>query len=493
MSPIKVNVKWSGQKFDNIELDPQEPALTFKTQLFSLTGVQPERQKIFVKGGMLKDDTDLASLHLTDGHTFMMMGTAGELPKVPEKKVMFVEDMSEKQLQTAYSIPSGLQNLGNTCYLNATLQCMRVIPELRQSLAQFTGGINQGSPAANLTAALRDLYKELDRSSEGYPPLVFLQLFFALFPQFGERDRHNALRQHDAEECWTQLFTAMREQLGQTTSSSSSTPTPTLEKLTMGKMEVTIQCDDNPEEPPQTMTESFAKLSCHISKDTNFLPSGIAAALTEKIQKRSPSLDRDATYTRRCQITRLPAYLTVNFVRFFWKASEQVNSKILRKVTFPTTFDATSFCHPDLVARMRPVREAIREAEEKTALEKKLKKQTSGQSDAMQVDGADGQTGSTGTLPEPSPKFELDSAFKQDPGCNPSGQYDLCAVLTHIGRSSDEGHYVAWIRKDNSDEWYKYDDDRVSIVKEAEIMRLSGGGDWHTAYICLYRAKDLPA
>jgi len=31
-------------------------------------------------------------------------------------------------------------------------------------------------------------------------------------------------------------------------------------------------------------------------------------------------------------------------------------------------------------------------------------------------------------------------------GENRSGLYELVAVLTHIGRSSDSGHYMAWVR-----------------------------------------------
>ena len=49
-----VNVKWNGKKFENIELDVSEPALVFKTQLFALTNVDVDRQKIMIKGGMLK-------------------------------------------------------------------------------------------------------------------------------------------------------------------------------------------------------------------------------------------------------------------------------------------------------------------------------------------------------------------------------------------------------------------------------------------------------
>lgn len=34
-----------------------------------------------------------------------------------------------------------------------------------------------------------------------------------------------------------------------------------------------------------------------------------------------------------------------------------------------------------------------------------------------------------------------------DPGSSNSGYYELQAVLTHKGRSSSSGHYVAWVRR----------------------------------------------
>lgn len=45
-------VKWSGKKLD-IEVDPSESAETLKTQLYSMTGVAPERQKLLSKGKMI--------------------------------------------------------------------------------------------------------------------------------------------------------------------------------------------------------------------------------------------------------------------------------------------------------------------------------------------------------------------------------------------------------------------------------------------------------
>ena len=40
-------------------------------------------------------------------------------------------------------------------------------------------------------------------------------------------------------------------------------------------------------------------------------------------------------------------------------------------------------------------------------------------------------------------------------------------------------------------DWAKLDDDKVSLVREDQILKLSGGGDWHVAYILLYSPRRL--
>lgn len=42
--------------YPEIDVNTDEEPILFKAQLFALTGVQPERQKIMCKGGILKDD-----------------------------------------------------------------------------------------------------------------------------------------------------------------------------------------------------------------------------------------------------------------------------------------------------------------------------------------------------------------------------------------------------------------------------------------------------
>ena len=49
-----VSIKWGKQKYDDVLLDTTQPPLVFKMQLFSLTGVLPERQTVMTKAGTLK-------------------------------------------------------------------------------------------------------------------------------------------------------------------------------------------------------------------------------------------------------------------------------------------------------------------------------------------------------------------------------------------------------------------------------------------------------
>ena len=66
-------------------------------------------------------------------------------------------------------------------------------------------------------------------------------------------------------------------------------------------------------------------------------------------------------------------------------------------------------------------------------------------------------------------------SFDDDVGSNNSGYYELQAVLTHKGRSSNSGHYVAWV-KYKGDTWIECNDDDVNPIHVEDVLKLSGGG-----------------
>ena len=98
---LKVNVKWGKQKFENVDLDTTAPVELFKAQLYALTQVPPDRQKIMgVKGGTVKDDANWADLGVKPGQTLMLMGSAEKLADPPPEATVFAEDMPAENLAT---------------------------------------------------------------------------------------------------------------------------------------------------------------------------------------------------------------------------------------------------------------------------------------------------------------------------------------------------------------------------------------------------------
>ena len=58
---------------------------------------------------------------------------------------------------------------------------MRAMPELQTSLQEYQGGLNGVDNRGNLVASLRDLYTNLNKAADGFPPLVFWQVMFVCF------------------------------------------------------------------------------------------------------------------------------------------------------------------------------------------------------------------------------------------------------------------------------------------------------------------------
>ena len=90
MAPLSVHIKHAGKVYD-VQLSTDQSPVVFKDAIYQVTGVPPERMKVMVKGGILKDDHDWKKVAPKEGQTFMVIGAAGELPKPPEKPIVFLE------------------------------------------------------------------------------------------------------------------------------------------------------------------------------------------------------------------------------------------------------------------------------------------------------------------------------------------------------------------------------------------------------------------
>ncbi|UJR16337.1 hypothetical protein I4U23_003243 [Adineta vaga] len=483
MSTVKINVKWNKDVFKDIEVDTSLPPAVLKAQLFSITNVPSERQKIMVKGQTIGDET-WGKVTLTNGLTLLMMGSADPIPEIPTEKVKFLEDMTEAQLARHMQYPGGLKNLGNTCYMNATLQCLKSVSELRDAVKQFVpANVSHSGQGAMMidgsqmvTNALKTTYQQLDVTSEAFMPLTFLATIHREFPRFAEKDDHGHLMQQDANEFWVQLMQILQmnipgKKLNNEIASNSIADKSLIDQYFGINTQAIMKCNEAPEETPTVSEERLLQLSCFISQDVKYLLTGLKNRLEEHITKHSSTLNRDAIFTKSTHISRLPAYLTIQFVRFFYKEKEKVNAKILKDVQYSMVLDVFDLCTPELQKRLIPIREKIKAAEDAKLDRERAKK-----------------LGEPFT--EPKNLTRLPTSFPDDTGSNNSGFYQLNAVLTHKGRSSSSGHYVAWVRRSQT-EWVMFDDENVTPVTEEDVLKLSGGGDWHTAYLLIYGPRTI--
>jgi len=214
-------------------------------------------------------------------------------------------------------------------------------------------------------------------------------------------------------------------------------------------------------------------------------------------------LGRNALWKVSQKLDRLPRYICVQFMRFFWKATPEsrdhtgVKCKIMKPVTFPQIFDVYEFCSDRLKSVLQKNRITLDE-EKKNELKQDNTEEKQDDTEEKQDDTEkkhdDGQMQTDEEekqLQEAIALSRLETNTSIGPGLplNFQGNYEVFGVVTHKGREADAGHYVGWVRQEG-DNWLTFDDDRVSECKTEDVMRLKGGGDWHMAYLCFYRFKN---
>lgn len=77
---------------------------------------------------------------------------------------------------------------------------------------------------------------------------------------------------------------------------------------------------------------------------------------------------------------------------------------------------------------------------------------------------------------------------------NPSSVYELNAIITHMGASADGGHYKAYVKDANDlegENWWLFNDDKVSSVSREKIATLAGGGESDSALLLIYKGLAL--
>jgi ubiquitin carboxyl-terminal hydrolase 14 len=503
--------------------------------------------------GVLKDDCDFSSIDFATAVSkakgsplnLLLMGSAAELTG-PKTKTVFLEDLPPEEVAKVQE-PSGLENLGNTCYLNSVTQCLRATSQLRRALNSYTPTAT--SVQTLLLSSLRDTLNQLDRTTDAVAPSALVRSSKMAFPEFARAGPNGAPMQQDAEEFFSGLMSVAAGELKGDRQIKVTFPFVTPEELGGAsnlidalfglKMEETLTCEEfgfstventqedgeekekEPQTPIEAPVKSFdlhRKLVCNIQggsdgsfqTNVNHLSEGITLSLNGKIEKHSEVLGRDAIWTRKQRIARLPPYLAVQFGRFYWKLTPDsqdhkgVKCKVMKPVAFNSTLDVYEFCSDQVKKELKKSRDkALKEEEDR--INRKLKGEIEDKEMEAKMDVEDDEDAAAlKAALELSVQDEEDTPSPVGPGLPSSfqGHYELFAVVTHKGRDADGGHYMAWVKAsnnagkvektgdtdDDNEDWFVFDDDEVSPCKTEDVLKLKGGGDWHMAYINFYRA-----
>ncbi|GFH07321.1 ubiquitin carboxyl-terminal hydrolase [Haematococcus lacustris] len=316
----------------------------------------------------------------------------------------------------------------------------------------------------------------MESGGEPFPPYAFLSALREKYPQFGQPGPGGVPAQQDAEECWTNLMYALKEKV------KDASGMPTVEQVFGIKTALKLKCDESGEELQEDAVTYMLK--CNIDLSVNHLNDGILLGLRDDREKHSQALGRTAVFKGSSLITRLPPYLTVQLVRFFYKVDTQSKAKVLRKPGAEEGAGGTAGCLQGSAGPGHRGDQGCKERRSQGANEPAAGSSTgaaTGVATPMEVEGSgEGAAASTSLMP-----------VTNYVGAE-TGKYELFACLTHKGRSADSGHYVSWVKQADG-KWVLFDDDKLTLRTEDEILALSGGGDWHMAYLLLYRAITVPA
>ena len=465
-SSNKIKVRWNKNYF-SLDKTSLKTIADLKTEIQKRSQVQTDEQKMIFKGKVLKDEELLEIF--PESACITMLGAAPKEARALKPDVTFVEDLTQEQKmqilrEKGEEIVFGLNNLGNTCYLNSTVQCLGRVPELRQSLKDYTtqnpNDFSSINPAKKLTYAWGSTYKLLDSATEPVTPMLLVKVIREINPMFAESE-HGVCKQQDADECVSLLLNNIHDTLKTKGDGDEVYSKILIDELFGIEMQIKFK---NVEETSEIKTkkEVLYKLICYIDNNTLELVEGLKNSLKENIDLFSDKLQRNTLFEKSQLINRLPNYLSVQFMRFYWKQANTLTgakagkAKILKSVIFSKIIDLYDMCTEETKELLNIGRK----------IESKLLK-----------DDKD---------------FKVENV-KREEGKEyvPTGRYQLISVLTHQGRSSESGHYIGWVHK-KDDKWLKYDDSEVTMVTTNEVLELKGGGDWHMAYICFFKQLEVP-
>ncbi|THH02988.1 hypothetical protein EW145_g6625 [Phellinidium pouzarii] len=346
---------------------------------------------------------------------------------------------------------SGMKNLGNTCYMNSTIQCLSATVPFSRFFTdgRWKSAVNMLNPLGSkgqLTSAFASILHDLwHQESPIITPYSFRKSICMYGKQFAGSE------QHDSQEFLNFLLDGLHEDLNRILKKQPAKATPEREaELEILPQQIASQQEWNTYRmrddsivvdffqgqfrnrmecltcrKTSTTYNSFMYLSLpiqHVRGSRATLGQCLDAFVQEEVMEKAdawqcPNCKQLRKATKRLSISRLPPVLLIHFKRFTTKG--HFTDKLETFVDFPLKgLDLTNYMPPPLPP---------------------------------------------GTERKPSAPISLDDPRSQIPPY----RYDLYAVTNHFGTLSS-GHYTAFINSRGN--WLYCDDSRIVAADAREVV-----------------------
>lgn len=343
-------LKFRGEEY-KIEIDESEPdCQKFMERVEKATGVLVKNQKILTRYRKeILPKSTYADVKLKNGALLMLSGDNGDQTvKIEPKAIQEQEEKTKAEIEEENrnkEIVIGMADLGNTCYLNATIQTLRLIPEFTDIVSRFDS--KDISPFVyELSLVLRFFMHENNNGFIPVTPSRFITVLRGLYPAFADMDERQMFRQQDALEFMYVIF----EELN---SASKKYPefSNLLDMFTTKYIKITQQGENT----ISTEEASAILCPCAVNEHTITVEQGLF--YPEDVDENTK------TYSK---ITKLPKYLFIAINRTNFRKDSKTAVKITRKIKHPHVLGTAllSLCEPEYRKKVVAEKEAKERAYE---------------------------------------------------------------------------------------------------------------------------------
>ncbi|XP_063910893.1 ubiquitin carboxyl-terminal hydrolase 47 isoform X2 [Zophobas morio] len=374
----------------------------------------------------------------------------------------------------------GLVNQAMTCYLNSLVQALFMTPEFRNAI--YNWEFDGQNEARSIPYQLQKLFLNLQTSTRSAVETTDLTTSFGW-------QGSEAWHQHDIQELCRVMFDALERKFKDTKQANL------INDLYEGKMLDYVKCLECGTE--KSREDTFLDIPLPVRPfGSNVAYNSVEEALRAFVQPET--LEGNNQYhcekcNKKCdahkglKFIKFPYLLTLHLKRFDFDYNTMHRIKLNDKVVFPEKLNLNSF-----VPNNRNENESI---DERDTIVKCDECSTTDSGSALDDESCQGTDLSSTVNDHDENCEDSDEGIDVSSGnvhheTEAKGPYiyELFSIMIHSGSASG-GHYYAYIKDFDKNQWLCFNDQSVNRITEDDIKKTYGGGPQKGYYSGVYTSS----